>query len=116
MNTSTENSNGQSLGADTAAIRGGAAAKIHELMKDVDGLVGRVADLKDPAIAEVRTKVHEALSGAREALAERTRSLRDQGGLAANVAVDFVKENPWKSLGIAGLVGITVALLAARRD
>jgi len=51
-----------------------------------------------------------------DALSPGMSSLRDRGGLAADATVAFVRENPWKSLGIAGLLGIAVAVLAARRN
>ena len=93
-----------------------AVARIHELMQDVEGLVSRVADIKDPQISAVRSKVEQALQGTRDALSQRTEALRDRGARAADITVDFVVENPWKALGIASLVGITVALLAVRRS
>jgi ElaB/YqjD/DUF883 family membrane-anchored ribosome-binding protein len=104
------------IDADAHPLQDAAAATIQELMKDVDTLVSRVADIKDPQIENLRAKVQQALSGARAALSQGTHSLRDRGGRATDATLDFVRENPWKSLGIASLVGIAVAVLAARRD
>ena len=112
----TTASNDVTSGASNGgAMQSTAAAKLQQLMQDVEGLVSRVASIQDPQISSVRSKVEESLHGARDALSERVQTLRDRGEEATGATLDFVKGNPWKSLGIASLIGISVALLASRR-
>jgi ElaB/YqjD/DUF883 family membrane-anchored ribosome-binding protein len=114
MNTASNDA--MSGGSNGGTMQSAASAKLQQLMQDVEGLVSRVATIQDPQIASVRSKVEESLHGARDALSERAQMLRDRGEEATGATLDFVKENPWKSLGIASLIGVSVALLASRRN
>lgn len=60
-----DNKFGKKSGANADSLRDTASAKLQELMKDAESLISRVAEIKDPQIANVRSKVEEAINGAR---------------------------------------------------
>ncbi len=97
-------------------VKDTATGEFKNLIDDVQDLVSRVSDVKDPDIAKIRSKVQDALVAARDALTDGADRVRRQAKQVANTTDDFVRDNPWQSLGIAALVGVAVGFLAARRD
>ena len=99
-----------------------AGGEIRNLMADVEDLVTRVAGVKDPDIALVRNKVLRTLEAARTSMSasagrvrEHSINVREHAIKVAGTTNDFVRENPWRSLGIAALLGAAVGYLARRR-
>jgi ElaB/YqjD/DUF883 family membrane-anchored ribosome-binding protein len=99
-----------------------AGGEIRNLMADVEDLVTRVAGVKDPDIALVRNRVLKALEVARTSMSagaytvrEHAIKVRERAIKVAGTTNDFVRENPWQSLGIAALVGAAVGYLARRK-
>ena len=85
-------------------------------MADVEDLVTRVAAVKDPDIALVRSKVIKTLVAARTSISAGAGSVREHAVKVAGTTNHFVRENPWQSLGIAALLGAAVGYLAGRRE
>ena len=96
-------------------LMGTASGEIRNLMADVEDLVTRVARVNDPDIAAVRSKVLKTLDAARTSMSASAGRVREHAIKAAGTTNDFVRENPWQSLGIAVLLGAAVGYLARRR-
>jgi ElaB/YqjD/DUF883 family membrane-anchored ribosome-binding protein len=96
-------------------VKDSAGGEFKNLISDVEDLVTRVADVKDPDIARIRDKVTDAIASARDAISSRADSLRRQATDAASTTDDFVRDSPWQAIGIAALVGVAVGYLAGRR-
>jgi len=92
-----------------------ASGEIRNLMADVEDLVTRVAGVTDPNIRLVRNKVLKTLDAARTSMSASAERVREHAIKAAGTTNDFVRENPWQSLGIAALLGAAVGYLARRR-
>jgi ElaB/YqjD/DUF883 family membrane-anchored ribosome-binding protein len=92
-----------------------ASGEIRNLMADVEDLVTRVAGVRDPDIALVRSKVLKTLDAARTSMSASAGRVREHASRVAGTTNDFVRENPWQSLGIAALLGAAVGYLARRR-
>jgi ElaB/YqjD/DUF883 family membrane-anchored ribosome-binding protein len=92
-----------------------ASGEIRNLMADVEDLVTRVAGVKDPDIALVRSRVLETLDAARTSMSAGAGRVREHAINVAGTTNDLVRENPWQSLGIAALLGAAVGYLARRR-
>jgi ElaB/YqjD/DUF883 family membrane-anchored ribosome-binding protein len=92
-----------------------ASGEIRNLMADVEDLVTRVAGVKDPDIALVRSKVLKTLDAARTSMSASAGRVREHAIKVAGTTNDFVRENPWQLLGIAALLGAAVGYLARRR-
>ena len=96
-------------------IKDTASGEIRNLMADVEDLVTRVAGVTDPNIRLVRNKVLKTLDAARTSMSASAERVREHAIKAAGTTNDFVRENPWQSLGIAALLGAAVGYLARRR-
>ena len=92
-----------------------ASGEIRNLMADVEDLMTRVAGIKDPGIRQVRSTVLKTLDAARTSMSTGAERVRKHTIQVAGTTNDFVRENPWQSLGIAALLGVAVGYLARRR-
>ena len=109
--------NPQSDLADGARdLKGTASSEFRNLMADVEDLVTRVAGVKEPGIALMRSKVVKTLDAARTSMSASAGRVREHAISVAGTTNDFVRENPWQSLGIAVLLGAAVGYLARRRE
>ena len=96
-------------------IKDAATGEMKNLIADVEDLVSRVADVKDPDIVRIRNKVQAALVATRDSLVTGTETVRRQVRQAGATTDDYVRASPWQALGIAALVGVTVGYLAGRK-
>lgn len=101
--------------SDVKGFIGTAGGEIKNLIADVKDLVSRVAQVKDPNVALVRSRVLNTLGAAHAAMSAGAGRMRKRAANAAGTTNDFVRENPWQSLGIAVLLGAAVGYLATRR-
>ena len=92
-----------------------ASGEIRNLMADVEDLVTRVAGVTDPDIALVRSKVLRTLDAARTEMSASAARMREHAIKVAGTTNDFVRENPWRVLGVAALLGAAAGYLARRR-
>jgi ElaB/YqjD/DUF883 family membrane-anchored ribosome-binding protein len=86
-----------------------AADAVGDAASSVAGQVGAIAD-------QAREAVGSTMAGLRDGIASAYRSSAARVGAARDCAVDYVRENPVKSVAFAiGLGALTGALLARRR-
>ena len=79
-----------------------------DLLREAAATTGdRAAELRDRAMASLR-RTREALYDAQDMVVAR-------GRRAARMTDDYVHDNPWQAIGVAGLVGLLVGLLISRR-
>lgn len=97
-------------------VKNAASGEIQNLIRDVEDLIGRVADIKDPDIARLRDKVEGALAGAKDAIGMGTQSVRRRVREAVGTTDDLVRDNPWGAVGTAALIGLAVGFLVSRRS
>ena len=97
----------------------GAAGSAHfdELFDGVDDLIKRVADVESPDILRMRAKVYAALVVAKGSLlAGRANRVRER----SQPRVDDVQSDegrlPAEELGVALLLGVSLALVASLRQ
>jgi len=95
----------------TAALKADLAA----VMRDAEALVKASADTGGEKVNEARTRIRESLESAKRRLLEAERSAVRQGEEALATTEEYVKRNPWQSVGIAAGVGLVIGVLLARR-
>jgi len=95
--------------------RSAAGQEVSELMADVQDLLGRLAHIGDPDVARLRLKVEGALSSAKAAIAQGSARIQRQTKDALNAGDGYVREQPWRAVGIAATAGILVGFLVGRR-
>ncbi len=66
-------------------------------------------------IQEVRARAEESLRQAKERLSAIEEEALRRAREVADAADEYVRENPWQSVGIAAGIGLVVGLLLARR-
>jgi len=91
---------------------------IHELraaIKDVEALVTATGDDLGEHAKEAREKASESAGRAWAGLEELESQLAARAKLMADDATEFVRDNPWQSIGIAAAVGVVAGLLLGRR-
>jgi len=106
----------RSDGASTARQwRSATGQEVSDLMADVQDLLGRVAHSADPEIARLRTKLEGAMSSAKSALSDGRNSVKRHAREAVQAGDNYVREQPWQSVGIAAAAGLLIGFLVARR-
>lgn len=86
------------------------------LARDAEALLQATATYTGERIAEVRASAEESLQQAKARLSviqdEGIQKVKD----AAVTTEDYVKQNPWQSVGIAAGVGLIIGLVLNRRE
>ena len=125
MNTTTNDPGHSYLDNGTAtstAARGGGQSRrgagdrnVHDLMADVQDLLGQLAHVADPDIARLRTKVTETLATAKRSVTDGADQIQRHARDVVRVGDTYVRNQPWQAVGIAAVVGALVGVLVARR-
>ncbi|HUH86943.1 MAG TPA: DUF883 family protein [Pusillimonas sp.] len=90
-------------------------SSVKESLDDAEKLLREAAGTTGEKANELRDKAMESLRRTRVALYEAQDAVVAKGRQAARVTDDYVHDNPWQSVGIAGLTGLLVGILISRR-
>jgi ElaB/YqjD/DUF883 family membrane-anchored ribosome-binding protein len=100
-------------GAERFAGRG--SVDFADLIADVEDLVQKVGYIADGEIAQVRERVQEKISRAKESLADQGLRIVTAARNVAGATDEYVHENPWQSTGMAALAGVVLGFLIFRK-
>jgi ElaB/YqjD/DUF883 family membrane-anchored ribosome-binding protein len=90
---------------------------LQAVIRDSDALLKASASYAGDKIDEAKAQATESLAAARERLAEVQNGLTDQTREYAERGDQYVRENPWQSVGFAALAGFVLgAVLLRSRD
>jgi len=81
------------------------------LVADAEELLRATASQAGDKIAVARQKIEQSLIEGKKALADAEKNLVQKSKEAADVADDYVRENPWNAIGIAAGIGLVIGLL-----
>jgi ElaB/YqjD/DUF883 family membrane-anchored ribosome-binding protein len=95
----------------TATLRADLAA----VMRDAEALIKASADQGGEKVGEARKKILESLETAKVRLHDAERAALRHGEDAMIATEEYVKRNPWQSVGIAAGIGLVLGVLLARR-
>ena len=90
-------------------------ADLKTVVEDAEALLKATSTLTGEKIQEVRARAEESLRQARVRLTEVEEEAMRRAREVAEAADEYVRENPWQSVGIAAGIGLVVGLLLARR-
>jgi ElaB/YqjD/DUF883 family membrane-anchored ribosome-binding protein len=90
-------------------------ADLKTVMEDAEALLKATSTLTGEKIQEVRARAEESLRNAKVRLSEVEDEAMRRAREVAEAADEYVRENPWQSVGIAAGIGLVVGLLLARR-
>jgi ElaB/YqjD/DUF883 family membrane-anchored ribosome-binding protein len=85
------------------------------VVADAEELLRLTANQAGDKAAELRTRVQDHLVSAKQKLADADAALRDNAKAMARATDDYVRDNPWRAVGVAAGVGLVVGLLIGRR-
>lgn len=85
------------------------------LAHEAEKLLSESANSGGSALDDAQRKLKAQLNDARQRLVELEALARDKAKAAARATDNYVHENPWQSLAIAGSVGVVVGLLLGAR-
>lgn len=84
-------------------------------LDDAEKLLREAAESTGDKAAELRENAMRSLRRTREALYDTQDALMERGRRAARVTDDYVHDNPWQAIGMAGLAGLVIGALMCRR-
>jgi ElaB/YqjD/DUF883 family membrane-anchored ribosome-binding protein len=84
------------------------------LVNDAEELFKATATQAGEKVAVARQKVEQSLIEGKKALADAEKVFVKKSKECADIADDYVRENPWSAVGIAAGVGLVLGLLLRR--
>ena len=84
-------------------------------LNDAENLLREAAGTTGDKANELRDRAITSLKRTREALYEAQDAVLERGRKAARATDDYVHDNPWQAIGIAGVTGLLLGLLISRR-
>lgn len=123
MNTMEQTDNAEMYGAryyspnrhGNGKRQGGVAQEMHQLIVDVEELSSRLVDATDPEIARLRGQLERTVAAAKEAVAARSIDLQTRAREMTRAADDYVRNQPWHTIGTVALAAALIGFMAARR-
>jgi ElaB/YqjD/DUF883 family membrane-anchored ribosome-binding protein len=85
------------------------------VMRDAEALIKATSAQTGEKIQEVRARAEESLRQARERLTQLEDEALQRAREVADATEEYVRENPWQSLGIAAGIGLVLGILISRR-
>ena len=88
-------------------------ADLKTVIQDAEAWLRHGSSLTGEELTKARAKFEGAISGAKEGLANL--EVVEKSKAAARATDTYVKDNPWKAVGIGAAVGVVLGLLINRR-
>jgi ElaB/YqjD/DUF883 family membrane-anchored ribosome-binding protein len=90
-------------------------ADFNLVLSDIEALIRATANQRGAEIAKVRSKAADTVAAMKTRVAGAEVALLSKARQASKIADDYVRESPWRNLGIAAGVGLLIGLLIGRR-
>lgn len=84
---------------------------LRNLVADAEELLKVTASQAGDKIGVARQKIEQSLVEGKKALADAEKTLVKKSKECAEIADDYVRENPWSAVGIAAGAGLVLGLL-----
>ena len=85
------------------------------VISDAEDLLRATASTAGERVAAAREKVSDSLQRAKVKLAEVEDVIVDKSKQAARATDEYVRDNPWRAVGIAAGIGVIIGMLISRR-
>lgn len=85
------------------------------VMNDAEALLKATSAQTGEKIQEVRARAEESLRQARVRLTAAEEEALRRARELADVTEEYVRDNPWQSVGIAAGIGLVLGILISRR-
>lgn len=84
------------------------------LITDAEELLRATTSQAGEKVTAARQRIEQSLIEGKKALADAEKVLVKKSKECAEIADDYVRENPWSAVGIAASVGLVFGLLIRR--
>lgn len=84
---------------------------LKSLVGDAEELLKATTNQAGEKVAQARQKIEQSLIEGKKALADAEQIVVKKSKECAEIADDYVRENPWSAVGIAAGVGLVLGLL-----
>jgi ElaB/YqjD/DUF883 family membrane-anchored ribosome-binding protein len=84
---------------------------LRNLVADAEELLRATASQAGEKIAAARQKIDQSLVEGKKALADAEKTVMAKSKECAEMADDYVRENPWMAVSVAAGVGLVLGLL-----
>lgn len=101
--------------APVSASRDSLIDDLKDSLDQAEKLLREAADATGDKAADLRERALKALDKGRDTLSETQENLLAQGRKVVHDADEYVQDNPWKAVGIAGITGLLLGALLSRR-
>ncbi|HWR20558.1 MAG TPA: DUF883 family protein [Verrucomicrobiae bacterium] len=88
---------------------------LKSVVGDADALLKEVASSTAEGFSAARTNVERRLGEAKSRLVYARLAVTEKARHAAGATNEYVKENPWRVLGVAAASGLIIGFLLSRR-
>lgn len=99
----------------TAVNKDKLMSDLRVVISDAEELLRMTADQAGEGAADIRSRVQARLNQAKADLVHLQEAAVARVKAAGNATDEFVHDNPWKAIGIAGGIGLVIGLLIGRR-
>lgn len=90
-------------------------ADLKTVMNDAEALLKATSTQTGERVQEVRARAEQSLRQARARVTEIEQEAMRAAREMADATEEYVRDNPWQSVGVAAGVGLLIGLLIARR-
>ena len=85
------------------------------VITDAEELLRATASQAGEKIGVARERIQDSLHQAKVKLAETEAVLRERAQQVARDGEEYVRDNPWRAIGIAAGIGLVLGLILSRR-
>lgn len=89
---------------------------LQAVVRDAEELLTATATQTGERVSALRARAEDSLQQAKAHIADTQEELLQGARDAAAATENYIKKNPWQTLGIAVGVGVVIGLLLKRRD
>lgn len=103
---------------DHGTFEGNKQALVKDLksvVSDADALINNMAAASSEEFAKARTKLEARLAQAKTLLVDAGAAVSERARNTVNATDGYVRENPWKVLGVAAAACVVIGALLSRR-
>jgi ElaB/YqjD/DUF883 family membrane-anchored ribosome-binding protein len=101
--------------SDNAVNRDKFVQDMRLVISDAEELLRATASQAGEQIAVARERIQDSLHQAKVKLAEADAIVRERARQAARYTDEYVRENPWRAIGVAAGIGLLLGVMLGRR-
>jgi ElaB/YqjD/DUF883 family membrane-anchored ribosome-binding protein len=85
------------------------------VIHDAEGWLRNGGQLTGDELKAAKAKFEQTLASAKTSLIDIEETVVERTKVAAKATDEYVKDNPWKSVGLGAAIGVVIGMLIARK-